>query len=363
MGQQTNNPGSRLVEVGGAVPDPTSGRWQKIKDLFGEALEQDPAGRKAFLDQACNGDQALRAEVESLLTASDPATHTGSEATTPEHDSMIGRRLGAYEIIKLIGSGGMAAVYLAIRADDQYRKRAAIKLIHPGLEKQAVCRRFRSERQMLAALDHPNIVKLLDGGTTEEGLPYLVMDYVEGQSIDNYCDRHKLSIEERLNLFRTVCEAVQHAHQSQVVHRDLKPSNIMVTAEGIPKLLDFGIAKLLSPEFSAESAVLTQTGMLHMTPAYASPEQVRGAPITYASDIYSLGALLYELLTGHRPYRFKSYTPAEVERVICETEAERPSTAVTRVENYHSPEGSSVHLITPESVSRTRGGQPEKLRR
>src|SRR6266478_254523 len=209
MGQQTDNPGSRPDEGGGAVPDPTSGRWQKIKDLFGEALEQDPAGRKAFLDQACSGDQALRAEVESLLTASDPATHSGPEGITPEHDLMIGRRLGAYEILKLIGSGGMAAVYLAVRADDQYRKRVAIKLIHPGLEKEAVCRRFRSERQTLAALDHPNIVKLLDGGTTEEGLPYLVMDYVEGQSIDDYCDRYKLSIEERLRLFRTVCGAVQ----------------------------------------------------------------------------------------------------------------------------------------------------------
>src|SRR5216684_2985892 len=363
MGQQTDNPGSPPDESGGAVSDPTSVRWQKMKDLFGEALELDGAERKAFLDQACDGDPSLRREVDSLLESCGPATRSDPEGTTPEHDLMIGRRLGAYEILKLIGSGGMAAVYLAIRADDQHRKRVAIKLIHPGLEKEAVCRRFRNERQTLAALDHGNIVKLLDGGTTEEGLPYLVMDYVEGQPIDDYCDRHKLSIEERLNLFRTVCGAVQHAHQIQVVHRDLKPSNILVTAEGIPKLLDFGIAKLLSPEFSAESAVLTQTGMLHMTPAYASPEQVRGEPIAYASDIYSLGALLYELLTGHRPYRFKSYTPAEVERVICETEAERPSTAVTRVESDRGPEGSSAHLITPESVSRTRGGQPEKLRR
>ena len=363
MGQQTNSPGSPPDEGGGALPDPTSSRWQKIKELFGEALELDAAARNAFLDQACDGDQFLRSEVNSLLESCGPATRSDPKGTTPEQDRMIGRRLGAYEILKLVGSGGMAAVYLAIRADDQYRKRVAIKLIHPGLEKQAVCRRFRSERQTLAALDHPNIVKLLDGGTTGEGLPYLVMDYVEGQSIDDYCDRHKLSIEERLNLFRTVCGAVQHAHQSQVVHRDLKPSNIIVTAEGIPKLLDFGIAKLLSPEFSAESAVLTQTGMHQMTPAYASPEQVRGESITYASDIYSLGVLLYELLTGHRPYRFKGYTPAELERVICETEAERPSTAVTRVENYHSPEGSSAHLITPQSVSQTRGVQPEKLRR
>src|SRR5947207_1224868 len=340
MGQQADKPGSRPDEGGGAVPDPTSGRWQKIKELFGEALELDAAARRAFLDQACDGDQFLRREVDSLLTASDPATHSVPEGTTPERDLMIGRRLGAYEILKLIGSGGMAAVYLAVRADDQYRKRVAIKLIHPGLEKEAVCRRFRSERQTLAALDHPNIVKLLDGGTTEEGLPYLVMDYVEGQSIDDYCDRHKLSIEERLHLFRRVCGAVQHAHQSQVVHRDLKPSNIIVTAEGTPKLLDFGIAKLLSPEFSAESGVLTQTGMHQMTPAYASPEQVRGEPITYASDIYSLGGLLCELLTGHRPYRLKGYTPAGLARVICETGAVRPTTSRPRVHNYHSLAGS-----------------------
>ncbi|MFY9560008.1 MAG: protein kinase [Terriglobales bacterium] len=363
MGQQADKPGSRPDEGGRAVPDPTSGRWQKIKDLFGEALELDAEKRKAFLDQACDGDPSLRREVDSLLAASEPATKSDGQGTTSEQDRMIGRRLGAYEILKLIGSGGMAAVYLAIRADDQYRKRVAIKLIHPGLEKEAVCRRFRSERQMLAALDHPNIVKLLDGGTTEEGLPYLVMDYVEGRPIDEYCDDHKLTIEHRLRLFRTVCGAVEHAHQNLVIHRDLKPSNILVTAEGTPKLLDFGIAKLLNPEFSAETGLLTQTGMHQMTPAYASPEQVRGELITYASDIYSLGVLLYELLTGHRPYRFKSYTPAEMERVICETEAERPSTAVTRVEDYHSPEGSSAHLITPESVSRTRGGQPEKLRR
>ena len=363
MGQQTNNPGSRPDGSGESVPDPTSGRWQKIKDLFGDALEQDPAGRKAFLDRACNGDQALRAEVESLLTASDPPTHSGPEETPPERDCMIRRRLGAYEIIKLIGSGGMAAVYLAIRADDQYRKRVAIKMIHPGVEKQAVCRRFRSERQMLAALDHPNIVKLLDGGTTEEGLPYLVMDYVEGRPINEYCDEHKLTIEQRLRLFLTVCGAVEHAHQNLVIHRDLKPSNILVTVEGTPKLLDFGIAKLLNPELSAEAGLLTQTGMHQMTPAYASPEQVRGEPITYASDIYSLGVLLYELLSGHRPYRFKSHTPAELERVICETEAERPSTAVTRVESDRGPEGSTAHLTTPESVSRTRGGQLDKLRR
>jgi serine/threonine protein kinase/TolB-like protein len=361
MSQRDDNP--RSPQAGGeAAPGVTSARWQKIKDLFGEALGLEGAERKAFLDSVCEGDSSLRWEVDSLLAASEPATESDGPGIAGE-DRVIGRRLGAYEILKLIGSGGMAAVYLAVRADDQYRKRVAVKLIHPGLEKESVCRRFRNERQTLAALDHPNIVKLLDGGTTEEGLPYLVMDYVEGQPIDDYCDRHKLTIEQRVQLFRIVCGAVEHAHQNLIIHRDLKPSNILVTADGAPKLLDFGIAKLLNPEYSAQNVLLTQTGMHHMTPAYASPEHVKGEAITYASDIYSLGVMLYELLTGHRPYRFKSYTPAEVERVICETEAERPSTAVTRVESDRGPEGSSAHLITPESVSRTRGVQPEKLRR
>jgi serine/threonine protein kinase/TolB-like protein len=363
MSQEPDKPGSVQAHGSGTAPQETARRWQRIKELFGEALELDAAARQAFLEQRCDGDPTLRLEVESLLAASAPTTAKVHPQDRHEQDRMIGRRLGAYEIIKLIGSGGMAAVYLAVRADDQYRKRVAIKLIHPGLEKEAVCRRFRSERQTLAALDHANIVKLLDGGTTEEGLPYLVMDYVDGLPVNDYCDRHQLTIEQRLQLFRTVCGAVEHAHQSRVVHRDLKPSNILVTAEGVPKLLDFGIAKLLSPELSPEAGLVTITGVHHLTPAYASPEQVRGEPITYASDIYSLGVLLYELLTGHRPYRFKSYTPAEVERVICETEAERPSTAATRVENYSGAEGSSAHLITPESVSRTRGVPPEKLRR
>jgi eukaryotic-like serine/threonine-protein kinase len=358
MSQQAENPGSPQAAGGMPVPEVTSGRWQEIKDLFGEALELDAAGRAALLDQACEGDQSLRREVESLLAASESAADQAEPAPAP--DRMIGRRLGAYEILKLIGSGGMAAVYLAIRADDQYRKRVAIKIIHPGLEKEAVCRRFRNERQTLATLDHPNIVKLLDGGSTEEGLPYLVMDYVEGRPIDDYCDRHKLSIEGRLRLFLTICGAVEHAHHNLIIHRDLKPGNILVTAEGIPKLLDFGIAKLLNPAYSAENMLLTQTGMHHMTPAYASPEQVRGDTITGASDIYSLGVVLYELLTGHRPYRLKYHTPMEMERVVCETEPEKPSTAVSRVETIPGSDGPTT-TITPEQVSRTREGDPEKL--
>jgi len=348
-------------EVAGAAIEDAAVRWQKVKDLFGDALEQDPAGRKVFLDQACNGDHALRAEVESLLAAAqDPTDEAQPES---EADRMLGRRLGAYQIVESIASGGMATVYLAHRADDQYRKRVAIKLIHPGLANDALCRRFRSERQTLAALDHPNIVKLLDGGSTEEGLPYLVMDYVDGQPIDTYCDQHQLTVEDRLKLFRTVCGAVEHAHQNRIIHRDLKPSNILVTADGSPRLLDFGIAKLLSPELSPDMGLMTTAGIHHMTPAYASPEQVRGDEITYASDVYSLGVVLYESLTGHRPYRFKNYTQAEVERVICETEAERPSTVVTRAEPDHGADGSSGHIVTPDGVSHARGVPLEKLRR
>jgi serine/threonine protein kinase/Tfp pilus assembly protein PilF len=335
-------------------------RWQRVKDLFGDALEQDPAQRKGFLDQACNGDEALRAEVESLLAAAQDPT---DEAQQPEPDRMLGRRLGAYQIVESIASGGMATVYLAHRADDQYRKRVAIKLIHPGLANEALCRRFRSERQTLAALDHPNIVKLLDGGATEEGLPYLVMDYVDGQPIDEYCDQYQLTVEDRLKLFRTVCGAVKHAHQNHIIHRDLKPSNILVTADSSPRLLDFGIAKLLSPDLSSDMGLMTTAGIHHMTPAYASPEQARGDAITYASDVYSLGVVLYELLTGHRPYRFKNYSQAEVERVICETEAERPSTIVTRAEPDQGTKGSSGHIVTPEAVSRARGVSLDKLRR
>jgi serine/threonine protein kinase len=254
----------------------------------------------------------------------------------------------------------MAGVYLAVRADGEFRRQVAIKLVRPSADSQEVLKRFRQERQTLAGLDHPNIVKLLDGGSTPERVPYLVMDYVEGSPIDEYCDSHKSSVEERLRLFSKACEAVQYAHQKQVIHRDLKPSNILVTAEGVPKLLDFGIAKVLTPDFS-EQAPATETVARCMTPAYASPEQVRGRPVTPATDIYSLGVVLYELLTGHRPYRLKEDTPAELERAICEQAPEPPSVAVGRAESKSS-DGARV-VKAPEPTSRTRGGQPEKLRR
>jgi len=239
-----------------------SERWERIKELFGSAVELDPSERSAFLREACGDDESLRTEVESLL-ASYKRTEPGEDSPSPPAgaerlgETMTGQRLGPYRVLHEIGHGGMAVVYAAVRADDAYRKRVAIKVVMPGLDSEEILRRFRNERQTLATLDHANIVRLLDGGSTEQGLPYLVMEYVEGVSIDQYCDSRRLSITERLQLFRTVCAAVQYAHQSLVVHRDLKPSNVLVTPNGTPKLLDFGIAKLLNAE-SAREILLTQ---------------------------------------------------------------------------------------------------------
>src|SRR5260221_732691 len=242
-------------------------------------------------------------------------------------DPLMGRTIGSYKIIRHIGRGGMGSVYLAERSDDQFRRQVAVKAVNPELVDAGILRRFHNERQTLAALDHPNIIKLLDGGTTEDGAPYLVMDYVEGQTIDEYCNSRKLSTTERLQLFRIVCRAVTYAHQNLVVHRDLKPSNILITPDGTPKLLDFGIAKLLKAEYASSSAV-TRTDVRPMTPEYASPEQVLGQPITTASDIYALGVLLYRLLTGVHPYQLKTQSALELELAICQTEPERPSTSV-----------------------------------
>jgi tetratricopeptide (TPR) repeat protein/tRNA A-37 threonylcarbamoyl transferase component Bud32 len=239
----------------------------------------------------------------------------------------LGRRLGPYRIQKLIGRGGMGTVFLATRDDDQFRKSVAVKLLRFDTDDSAVLARFRNERQILAALDHPNIAALYDGGSTEDGLPYIVMEYVPGQTLLNYCQSLGLSIPAKLRLFRQICDAVQYAHQKLIVHRDLKPGNILVTREGLPKLLDFGIAKLLlGPELLGDAAVYTRTGLAVMTPDYASPEQIRGEPVSTATDIYSLGAVLYELLTGQRPHMLTRYNPAELQREICETDPKAPST-------------------------------------
>ncbi|MGA3187089.1 MAG: protein kinase [Bryobacteraceae bacterium] len=272
--------------------------------------------------------------------------------------NLEGQRFGAYRIIREIGRGGMGAVYLAARADDQFNKRVALKILRADINAQEVLSRFRHERQILASFDHPNIAGLLDGGSTPNGEPYLVMDFVEGTPIDQYCDSHSLSVAERITLFRQVCSAVQYVHQNLIVHRDLKPSNILVTADGVPKLLDFGIAKILNPEMMPTMVDATRAEDRVMTPAYASPEQVRGEPITTASDIYSLGVVLYELFTGRRPYRMKGSTVLELAHAICEAEPDKPSTAIVKTDR-----GTEVEAARREELSRKRSTEPDRLER
>src|SRR5262245_44441661 len=240
-------------------------------------------------------------------------------------------RIGSYRVVRSLGEGGMGTVYLAMRADEEFIKYVAIKVIREGRDSKEIIARFRRERQILAALDHPNIAKLLDGGTTDQGFPYFIMEYIQGTRLDEYCDSHKLNTAERLELFRSVCSAVQFAHQNLIVHRDLKPANILVTSDGVPKLLDFGIAKFLNPGTYADDLPPTDTIMRAMTPEYASPEQFKGDPITTSSDIYSLGVILYQLLSGARPYTFTGKSPAEVYNAVCQDEPARPSTAVTEL--------------------------------
>ena len=347
----------------------SSQRWLKIREVFESACDLSPDCRQAFLSEACEDDPRLREEVESILAASEqsPAFFEVSAAEAfPElfdrepAAALVGERIGAYELVSFIASGGMGAVYLGARADDQYDKQVAIKLIKRRLVTQQTIRRFRGERQMLAALDHPNIARLLDGGVTREGLPYLVMEHVDGLPIDRFCDERALSTAQRLRLFRQVCAAVTYAHQNLVVHRDLKPSNILVTSDGTPKLLDFGIAKVVDPQRTPDGAAPTVIAHRVMTPEYASPEQIRGEAITTATDVYSLGVILFELLTGHHPYRLKGRMPHEIERTICEEDPQRPSTAVSRAAQTSTGDGTSRTLT---QASRTRNGQREKLRR
>jgi serine/threonine protein kinase len=339
-------------------------RWRQIEDLFQSALDCEPARRAAFLDSACGGDASLRQEVESLLTSYEKGGFTETPAFAEglklleesDERSLAGRNIGPYKVIRKLGQGGMGAVYLAARADQAFQKEVAIKLIKRGQDTDDVIRRFRSERQILASLDHPNITRLLDGGTTDDGLPYFVMEYIQGQPIDIYCDSNKLDTAQRLRLFQSVCAAVHFAHQNLVIHRDIKSGNILVTSEGVPRLLDFGIAKLLAAEPSTADRTLTLARRL--TPMSASPEQVRGENITTASDVYSLAVLLYKLLTGHGPYRLAGRSSKEIEGAICEENPEKPSAVIDRVE-----EPSRESAIAPQSVSETREGSPDKLRR
>ncbi|HTS28808.1 MAG TPA: serine/threonine-protein kinase [Bryobacteraceae bacterium] len=311
-------------------------RWDRIGELFDAAMELAPEDRGRFLNEQCAGDASLRQRVEEMLhedLGTDPIhriVQGASAAVAEAQDAWAGRRLGAYRVLRRIGRGGMGSVFLAVRDDEQYRKEVAIKTLKFEASDALALTRFRHERQVLAGLEHANIARLLDGGTSETGMPFIVMEYIPGIPITEYCREKGLSIEARVRLFRQVCDAVQYAHQRLVVHRDIKPANILVTSDGVPKLVDFGIAKFLDSADTAEAVTRTMTGFLLMTPEYASPEQLRGASVSTATDVYSLGAVLYEVLTGARARTLKTTDPAELARAVTEDDVKMPSSIAGR---------------------------------
>jgi serine/threonine-protein kinase len=305
---------------------------QRIEELFDAALELPTESRSGWLKEACSDQPELRAAVEHLLRAHaqgsgilDRSARSLVQRLKPQDEE---RQVGPYRIIRELGRGGMGVVYLAVREDGQFRQRVALKLLRGSPDAQELNQRFRAERQILASLQHSNIAQLLDGGISDGRLPYLVMEYIEGLPITTYCDRRGLDLTARLRLFQVVCDAVQHAHKNLVLHRDLKPGNILVTENGQVKLLDFGIAKLLNPALSGVDLPLTRTEFRLMTPEYASPEQIRGDALSTASDVYALGVVFYELLTGEPPYRLTTRSPQELTELVFEREVDRPSNRV-----------------------------------
>lgn len=347
-------------------------RWQIIKTILAEASERSRSGRSGWLEEACGGDSRLLLEVEAFLAHEDrlegfiespilAATVTeakGSASAGGHAELQAGQRVGPYRLQRLLAEGGMGAVYLAER-EEEFSQRVALKLIRHGLTGPEALRLFHSERQILARLEHPNIARLLDGGTTAEGAPYFAMELVDGQPIDHYCDEHRLTTRQRIELFLPVCAALAAAHQSLVVHRDLKPGNILVDAQGVPKLLDFGIAKLLQPTGGGELAAFTLQRA--MTPRYASPEQLRGEPIGTASDIFSLGVVLYQVLTGHLPCGLEDRDPVAAMVAVCEEDPVAPSVVIEREGAIPRADG-TFETRTPASVSRVRDGDLRTLK-
>lgn len=354
----------------------TSRNHARLRELFDEAFEMDPSERSAYLARVC-GDDELREEVLSLLAAYDESAELESfvpesglwEGPTPEtplsEDRSFSFTIGSYRITDEIGHGGMGTVYRAVRDDGRFEKVVAVKVIRAGMDTEGILRRFEAEQRILASLDHPYITRLFDGGRGENGLPYLIMEYVEGRHIDVYCDEEQLTVEERLRLFLHVCDAARYAHARLVVHRDLKPANILVTqdAEGraIPKLLDFGIAKLLEP-LPEQADMLTTFGHHPLTPAYASPEQLRGEPVSTACDVYALGVVLYRLLTGRLPYRMHEQSAEALRRAVVEEVPHKPSSVVMREATIALSDG-STESVSAESVSLARNTSPPLLRR
>jgi serine/threonine protein kinase/Tfp pilus assembly protein PilF len=357
-------------------------RWQQIEAVFQSALDLAPDKRELYLAEHCRDDDELRREVAKLLSdyySADSFIESpvwtdsrflnssakkvlsesfNEDAHNANTDFLNGKRIGVYRLTREIGRGGMGTVFLAERADGEFSQKVAIKLIKRGMDSDFIIRRFRHERQILASFEHPFIARLLDGGTTAENLPYFVMEYIEGDTLYNFCDKKSLNVKERLKIFQKVCSALQYAHENQIIHRDIKPSNILVTRHDVPKLLDFGIAKVLNPDLIHESINPTASIMRLMTPDYASPEQVCGGEVTASSDIYSLGILLYELLTGHRPYNFNGRALHEVSRAICEVAPELPSAII----------GKSGNLLPQyaeysDKFARLRSTEPDALKR
>jgi len=350
-------------------------RFARLERIFFEVAQLSPGDRDTAISRLCAGDAALESEARALVESAgrigafleQPALGKGIEEIAQDTDSaaeddLVGVTLGAFLIEKRLASGGMGTVYLAARSDGQFTQQVAIKVVKRGMDSEEVLRRFRAERQTLAALDHANIARLIDGGVTPDGRPFLVMEYVDGKPIDVYCDQRHLKIGERLRLFRDVCEAVHHAHKNLVIHRDLKPSNILVTESGIAKLLDFGIAKLIS----GDTAGATTEADRRLTPEYASPEQVEGRPVTTATDVYSLGVVLYELLTGSRPYYFSLRTNEEFRRIVCLLQPPAPSAAVTlrpsRLRGSSGPAPASGTARTPTEDAAAPGVDAPKTR-
>jgi serine/threonine-protein kinase len=332
----------------------TPARFRQIREVFEGASQLPAECRRRYIRNLAGEDERLAAAVEGMIEAAGysngpldrPAFQMARVMDVNTPISVLGQCLGPYRVEKEIGHGGMGTVYLAHRADGAFRKKVAIKIARDDSRGLDVQRRFQQEREILAGLDHPNIAGLLDAGTTQDGLPYFVMEHVDGKPIDEYCDEQKLSVRARLALFRAACAAVEYAHSRYVIHRDLKPQNILVTESGVVKLLDFGIAKLLDSEEDGPTQLLTRTGFHVMTPEYASPEQMQGKTTTKATDVYALGTILYELLTGERPYHMRGRVLHELMRAVCEEKPVRPSEATKGRE-----------------VARSRASTPDKLKR
>lgn len=351
--------------------------FHRAQEVYHRIMVLPPGERQPAIDRECGENRELAAEVRSLLEYAEddgfldaPALGSPLQALLPTdpEDDLVGIALGPYTLLRRLDTGGMGVVYEAQRDDEHLTQRVAIKVVKRGMDSEEVLRRFRAERRTLAALSHPGIARLLDAGVTPDARPYLVMEFVEGLPIDTFCARKGLATDDRVRLFRRVCDAVRAAHQSLVVHRDLKPSNILVTPEGEPKLLDFGISKVLGPHSRAESVTAPQ--FRRLTPEYASPEQIRGLPITTASDVYSLGVVFFEVLTGARPYEFHTRSFEEIERVVCGTDPTRPSLAVTRPKTAPTdptrgptPTSNVTHPPGPDSqrLSRTLRGDLDTI--